>query len=293
MNKLHVFVATAVMAVSVYAINVLTQATPVYASSCSVTATGTQNSTGTEKSRFKFVGNNKVSAEFEVKGDANCKQEVTLASWQAPDADKGRPYSEQKLFKFVSGKFGVGKHTLTVELPNCFYQVDLVRGSNPTGIDGGPVYEEGRMMGSLHGGKTKCEPPKKDFIHPKCELLTLKKVGGRKVEVTITYKENDGKFNDATIDFGDGSAPVKTADVTDVAHTYAKDGKYTVKTTLHFTYKDKAYDVVDEDCTATVDFESPKELPKTGASSITGIFAAVTVVGAVAHRAIYGRRLTK
>lgn len=127
---------------------------------CQVKTTGKVNTAGNSDSRFTLNGK-MVSAEFEVKGDATCKVDITLASWQAPNADKGRPYSEQKLYKYVTGNFGVGTHTLSVELPDCFYQVDLVRGKNPTGPGNSPIYEAGRMMGSLHGGTEKCEEPKK------------------------------------------------------------------------------------------------------------------------------------
>lgn len=127
---------------------------------CTVKAVGTKNTAGNTDSRFVLNGNGTVSATFEVKGNTDCKLDVTLASWQAPDADKGRPYDQQKLYKYVTDSFGVGRHTLTVELPNCFYQVDLVRGKNPTGPNNMPVYEKGRMMGSLHGGTKVCEEPK-------------------------------------------------------------------------------------------------------------------------------------
>lgn len=126
---------------------------------CTVSSVGKKNTANQADSRFKLNGN-KVTATFEVKGNADCKQDVVLASWQAPDGDKGRPYELQKLYKYVSGTFGVGKHTLTVELPDCFYQVDLARGKNPTGPNGSAVYEQGRLMGSLHGGTKVCEEPK-------------------------------------------------------------------------------------------------------------------------------------
>jgi len=131
---------------------------------CSVKAVGNKNTAGNADSRFKLNSDGTVSATFEVKGGKDCKQTVTLATWQAPDGDKGRPYELQKLFAHKTGTFGVGKHTLTVKLPNCFYQVDLVRGSNPTGPNGTPIYEAGRMMGSLHGGTKKCEEPKKPEV---------------------------------------------------------------------------------------------------------------------------------
>jgi hypothetical protein len=162
MKKINYILALAVVVFG-FSAAVFT-ATPVAATTqtetCTVKAVGKKNTAGNPDSRFVLNGDNTVTAVFEVKGNEDCKLEVTLASWQAPDADKGRPYDQQKLFKFVTGTFGVGTHKLTVALPDCFYQVDLVRGSKPTGIDGGPVYEQGRMMGSLHGGTKVCEPPK-------------------------------------------------------------------------------------------------------------------------------------
>jgi hypothetical protein len=127
---------------------------------CSVESVGDKNTAGNADSRFVLNDNGTVSATFEVKGGNDCKVDVVLASWQAPDGDKGLPYSDQKLFKHVSGNFGKGKHTLTVELPKCYYQVDLARGKNPTGPNGSAVYEKERLMGSLHGGTQKCEEPK-------------------------------------------------------------------------------------------------------------------------------------
>ncbi len=36
--------------------------------------------------------------------------------------------------------------------------------------------------------------------------------------------------------------------------------------------------------------EAPKELPKTGAGSVAGIFAATSFAGTFAHKFVYGRR---
>lgn len=130
------------------------------ATACTVKAVGTKNTTGNTNSRFTLNGDGTVTAAFTVTGH-DCEQAVTLASWQAPDAIKGRPYDQQKLYKHVTGTFGEGTYKLTVQLPDCYYQIDLVTGTSPTGVNGTPVYETERMLGSLHGGTQKCEetPP--------------------------------------------------------------------------------------------------------------------------------------
>lgn len=122
---------------------------------CTAMAVGTENTAGGKKSRFTIDGN-KVTAKFVVSGK-DCAMDVTLATWKAPNPHKGRPYSEQKLYKHSTGTFTPGTHTLTAELPDCYYQVDLTRGKSPTGPNGSAVYEKGRLMGSLHGGTQKCD----------------------------------------------------------------------------------------------------------------------------------------
>lgn len=160
-KALYVIAPVIALFVSVAVVPTRASATTASAAECTVTAVGAKNTAGNVDSRFTLNGDGTVSATFEVKGDDACKQSVVLASWQAPDGDKGRPYDQQKLYKYVSGTFPTGKHTLTVQLPDCYYQVDLVRGTAPTGPNDSPLYEKGRMLGSLHGGTKVCEQPKK------------------------------------------------------------------------------------------------------------------------------------
>ena len=112
MNKLHVSIIASVVAVGVLAS--VTAAQPASATSnhnetCKVMATGKKNTAGNADSRFVLNSNGTVSATFEVTGPENCKMDVTLVSWEAPNATNGRPYELQKLFAHVTGTFGKGK----------------------------------------------------------------------------------------------------------------------------------------------------------------------------------------
>jgi len=129
------------------------------ANTCSVTTVGTKDTAGNANSRFALNSDNTVSATVVVKGDASCQQAVTLTSWEAPDALKGQPYSEQQLFAHTTDTLGVGTYTISVALPDCFYQVDLVKGTNPTGPNNSAVYTVGSLLGSLHGGAQQCTTP--------------------------------------------------------------------------------------------------------------------------------------
>lgn len=128
---------------------------------CTVVSTGTKNTAGAADSRFVLNKDGTVSASFKVSGN-DCKEDVTLATWEAPDGVHGLPYSAQKLFSHVTGTFGTGTHTLTVKMPNCYFQIDLVRGNQATDSNGGPEYgtvSHIPMLGSLHGGTQTCEQP--------------------------------------------------------------------------------------------------------------------------------------
>ncbi len=128
------------------------------AAGCTVKAVGTKNTAGANDSRFVLNADGTTTAAFIVTG-TDCNEAVTIASWQAPDGLKGRPYSEQKLFAQNTGTFTSGTHTLTVKLPTCFYQIDLVRGTSATDKNGGPEYDTSVMLGSLHGGTQACTIP--------------------------------------------------------------------------------------------------------------------------------------
>ena len=153
MNKLKIVSLAAFIALSLSVVSIPVTPANAVSETCSVKSTGTKNTTGASDSRFVVNNNSTVSATFEVKGDDSCRQTVTLATWTAPDAAKGRPYNLQKLHDHVTKTYGKGTYTLTATLPNCFYQVDLVRGDNQTS----PNYAKSTMMGSLHGGVKTCE----------------------------------------------------------------------------------------------------------------------------------------
>ncbi len=126
---------------------------------CSVTSTGTTNTAGSSaKDRFSIAGST-ITGKFIVSGNANCKLNVTITAWTAPNGTDGKPYNLQKVYSHNTGTYGVGTHTISTKLPNCFYQVDLIRGSNPTAADGSPVYAAGVLMGSLHAGTQVCTTP--------------------------------------------------------------------------------------------------------------------------------------
>lgn len=128
---------------------------------CSVEMNGKTNTANQTDSRWTLSANGVATGTFTVTGDDDCQQTVTLSAWEAPNAAKGQPYDQQKLVSHVTGTFGPGKHSLSIQVPDCFYQLDMIRGANAAGPTGTAEYVKGSLIGSLHGGTKTCEvtPP--------------------------------------------------------------------------------------------------------------------------------------
>lgn len=134
----------------------------------------------------------------------------------------------------------------------------------------------------------------------KCDSLTINKKAGRQITVdSLKYTVTGGAaFKNVSYDWGDGTTPMVTDKVTGVDHTYAKDGEYNVVATVSFTVNGQ---VKTATCTAKVIYqngtpvtpttpETPTVLPNTGVGSVIGLFAAISVAGAIAHRIVLARR---
>ncbi len=84
---------------------------------------------------------------------------VLLASYTAPNGTDGKPYTSQKLYASSRALFGPGRHSISVALPNCYYQVDLARGDllqnfNQTTYTTSPNHI---LLAARHGGTQSCE----------------------------------------------------------------------------------------------------------------------------------------
>ncbi len=147
-----------------------------------------------------------------------------------------------------------------------------------------------------------------------CDTFTLTLIKDRsyKYEIKATAK-GGATIKGYEYNFGDNTEVVKT-DKNTVEHTYAKDGTYTSVVTVVFMVDGQEKKVTNDNCKKTVSFEHnkpmcdlpgkghlPKDspeckvlgvttLPKTGAGSIIGLMASVTVAGSALHRRMTLRR---
>ena len=128
-----------------------------------------------------------------------------------------------------------------------------------------------------------------------CDLLKVESLADRKVRVAVDYTAKNGAtFSNVTYNFGDGSANMLT-DKQNVEHQYAKDGTYTIAATVRFKVDNQDKTATSEQCSKQVTFTSgkpvtPGQLPNTGPADMAGIFAAVSIAGALAHRLFWARR---
>jgi uncharacterized repeat protein (TIGR01451 family) len=141
-----------------------------------------------------------------------------------------------------------------------------------------------------------CQPNQPVYT---CDLFDLTTGGNRTVTASnFKYTATNGAtFKHAVINWGDNSAQLTTNNVVGQTHQFAKDGTYTVRTTAFFTVNGQEVSANGANCAKTVTFTNgvpvtpPTTLVNTGAGDVLGIFAAVTVAGAMAHRLVLARRI--
>ena len=117
---------------------------------------------------------------------------------------------------------------------------------------------------------------------------------GRTVSVQAVVAPSSATINQVTYDFGDSTTAVMRNDLNTVSHTYANDvDQATITANVTFRTPQGAPASV---CQAQVNFTNevttpPTKLVNTGPGSVAGLFAAVTLIGAFAHRIFLARRL--
>ncbi len=105
-----------------------------------------------------------VTVTFTVTPGMN--DQLSLVSYTAPGSsfDSTTAYKQQ-IFDVATGVFGPGTHTLTVLIPNCFYQIDFICGQaidvlGPTnyGPDSSNIFysAESRLLSADNGGTVAC-----------------------------------------------------------------------------------------------------------------------------------------
>lgn len=90
--------------------------------------------------------------------------QLSLVSYQAPSGTYSEQTADQQvLYRSTTQTLSAGSYTLSVDVPSCYYQLDLVYGSpiqqlGPAGTDN--FYgKQGRLISTMTGGSSVCTPP--------------------------------------------------------------------------------------------------------------------------------------
>lgn len=139
MNKLKMFVAAGVVAASITALAM--PAKPAQAAEeCKLDRFTEEVAFLDLKNKGMVLNGNKLDVKVKVTGDESCTKTVSVATWKWYN-ETGTPLESQVLYKTATQTFGVGTHTISVEVPSCRWQADLVEGSRPTAADGTAHYK--------------------------------------------------------------------------------------------------------------------------------------------------------
>lgn len=138
-----------------------------------------------------------------------------------------------------------------------------------------------------------------------CNAFTVASGDNRTVTVAsfnATTNNPNATLSNVVVDWGDNSTDLEAAPTAVVGqqHQYDADGTYTITAVAHFTVDGQDQTASGANCTQSVSFTTPgtppvtppTELVNTGAGSTLGIFAAVAVVSAIAHRLFLRRKLS-
>lgn len=132
------------------------------------------------------VNGNVATAHFNIPKE--CKEvKISLSSYTSPSNTDGRPYTAQKFYASTTHVFNKpGQHKLSVKIPNCFYQVDLVRGA-PIKVFTHPtdawLANDKRLLAGKVGGSQSCDA--KPAIVPATQFETTPKPPADNPEVPV------------------------------------------------------------------------------------------------------------
>lgn len=134
---------------------------------------------------------------------------------------------------------------------------------------------------------------------PVCEEIAIVRKDRTYTVTAVKTTLNGAKITDMKINFGEGGP--KDAKNLPVAHTYVKDGTYTIKAVV--TTDKNTMDMTK--CAQVVNIttpivpinqvtpQQPTRLVDAGPASLAGIFAAAVAAGTIGHRVFQGRRLSR
>jgi hypothetical protein len=148
---------------------VLLLPSPARAAVCTNTAIHVDNVTLVGPSGVRTVtdmtGNvreaDQVSVRFTIAPACTSGVQVSLVSYKAPNANFGTQanLNGQQIYHYSTGPVTPGEYEATIRVPNCYFQIDFVRGAPITQFSSTVTYtRQGRLIDAAVGGTQACGP---------------------------------------------------------------------------------------------------------------------------------------
>jgi hypothetical protein len=235
-NKYFVGLGAALLTISAVVAGVAMTSTPTEAQAnnrCKVTASMPNIGKQIKKDRKFTLKDGRAYIAVTVHGK-KCKMPVSVASWKAPSAN-GRPYSQQTFYAGNSRTLREGRHLMSVAVPPCYFQVDLIHGldPHPNGTTG-PGYGPKLFIAGAIGGTRSCKPPKQPVAA--CVEVNVQKLSRTQFSISAQASARNGaKIRGYTFTVHNNGQVVSTKKITSnklsakFTYTQAQPGTYAVK----------------------------------------------------------------
>jgi hypothetical protein len=183
-KNVKLFVASAVVVASLVGVSV-----PVSAAECKINPVTEGQLTLTsiqDESSNTTLNGNTITTKLVVEGDEDCEKSASIGVWEW-STENGLPLSSQTIYKTTTASFGPGEHTLSIEVPACKWQADVMEGTRATAADGSADYQIGdpsdpnsdRFLDVAYGGDKVCsdEPTPSTPTNPASTITSLPNTG--------------------------------------------------------------------------------------------------------------------
>lgn len=193
---------------------------------------------------------------FRVPNSCKSRQQVSLAVYKINDGIWQHRLNNQYLYASKTHWYGPGVHTISVPVPNCAWQADLIKGMPANLAANGGTQKHG-LAAKVGGNKVPCKPAPAPKPTPKPTPTPPAPVA----PVTNTNVNNNSNVNTVNVEAG-GTTETTAADSEVVAteSVSSKDG-------------------------------TPTELANTGPGDVVAAFVGFSTIGGLAYRIFIGRRL--
>lgn len=210
-----------------------------------------------------ILKNGHAVGTFRVPNSCKSRQQVSLAVYKINDGIWQHRLNNQYLYASKTHWYGPGVHTISVPVPNCAWQADLIKGMPANLAANGGTQKHG-LAAKVGGNKVPCKPAPapKPTPKPTPKPPAPKPVTPVAPVNTVTNTNTNNNVNTVNVETGSTTSetPASETEVVATETVSSKDG-------------------------------TPTELANTGPGGVIAAFVGFSSLGSLAYRMFIGRRL--